>query len=104
MILFAAGLFAKAFHEFRELLEIETSAIAKPVWEITSGPLAEGATTHDFLKGLFGWSPDPERIRVLAYFAYLLPVAWLFFLPGRKVAAASVPERGGAVSEPAVGV
>ena len=79
LILFAAGLFAKAFHEFRELLEIETPFIAKPVWEINSGPLAEGSTLHDFLNGFFGWSPAPERIRFVAYFVYLLPVAWLFF-------------------------
>lgn len=79
LILFGAGLLAKAFHEFRELLEIEAAWAANPVWTITSGPLAEGRTLHDFLKGLFGWSASPERIRVLAYFAYLLPVSWLFF-------------------------
>ena len=95
LILFAAGLFAKAFHEFRELLEIEASFIAKPVWDITSGPLAEGSTVHDFLKGFFGWSPHPERIRVLAYFAYLIPVGWMFFrrpvaaLAGRQTAPVS---------------
>ena len=65
LILFAAGLFAKGLHEFRALFEIETSLIESRVWEITSGPLAKGSTLHDFLKGLFGWSPNPERIRVL---------------------------------------
>ena len=77
LLLFAAGLFAKGVHEFREFLEIESSAIAKPVWEITSGPLAEGHDVHNFLNGLFGWSPSPERIRVVAYFAYLIPIGWL---------------------------
>ena len=79
LILFAAGLFAKGLHEFRELFEIEASIIAQPVWDITSGPFAEGSTLHDFLKGLFGWSPNPERIRVVGYFAYLIPVTWLFY-------------------------
>ncbi|CAB4820308.1 MAG: iron transporter [Actinobacteria bacterium] len=78
LLLFAAGLFAKGVHEFREFLEIESSAIAKPVWEITSGPLAEGHDVHNFLNGLFGWSPSPERIRVVAYFAYLIPIGWLY--------------------------
>ncbi len=79
LILFAAGLFAKGLHEFRELFEIEAAFIADSVWTITSGPFAEGSTLHDFLKGLFGWSPDPERIRVFGYFAYLIPVTWLFY-------------------------
>ncbi len=82
LILFAAGLFAKAVHEFRLLFEIEWGFIADTVWNVTSGPLAEGSTTHDFLKGLFGWSPNPERIRVVAYWAYLAPITWLFL--GRR--------------------
>jgi high-affinity iron transporter len=100
LILFAAGLFAKAFHEFRELLEIESSLIAKPVWDITSGPLAEGSTTHDFLQGFFGWSASPERIRVLAYFAYLIPVTWMFFrrAPAVKVASPSPVAENAATS------
>ena len=82
LILFAAGLFAKAVHEFRELFEIEWGLIADTAWNIQSGPLAKGTTTHDFLKGLFGWSPSPERIRVVAYWAYLVPITWLFL--GRR--------------------
>jgi high-affinity iron transporter len=77
LIVFAAGLFAKAVHEFRELFGVE-GALAKPLWNITSGPLAKG-TFHDFIAGLFGWAPDPERIRVAAYVLYLVPVAIAFF-------------------------
>ncbi len=80
LVLFAAGLFAKGIHEFRQLLDTNTSAIADQVWTITSGPLSHGHTIHDFLKGLFGWSPTPERIRVLAYIAYLVPVSWYYFV------------------------
>lgn len=79
LILFAAGLFAKGLHEFRELFGIEWSLISDTVWNVTSGPFAEGSTTHDFFKGLFGWSPNPERIRVAGYFAYLIPVTWFFY-------------------------
>ena len=78
LILFAAGLFAKGVHEFRELFEFEGAWYSTPAWEITSGPLAEG-WTYDFLKGLFGWSSDPERIRVAAYFAFLVPTLWFYF-------------------------
>lgn len=93
LILFAAGLFAKGLHEFRELFEIESSVVADTVWTVTSGPFAEGSTLHDFLKGLFGWSPTPERIRVVGYFAYLIPVTWLFFRGG------SLPETTTATDE-----
>jgi len=94
LILFAAGLFAKGLHEFRALLEIEWSIVAHIVWDITTGPLAEGSTLHNFLKGLFGWSPHPERIRVLGYLAYLIPVTWFFYrdeLSRDRVAAGQVP-------------
>lgn len=80
LILFAAGLVGKAFHEFRELLGIESGWLIDPMWTIGSGTFAEG-TTFDFLKGLFGWSATPERIRVLTYFAYAVPVMWLFLRP-----------------------
>jgi high-affinity iron transporter len=78
MILFAAGLAGRAAHEYREFLGFgETGVLTRPMWEITSGALATG-TFHDFIDGLFGWSEDPERIRVFAYFAYLVPVLWCY--------------------------
>jgi len=78
LILFAAGLFAKGIHEFREFFDLEAAWYSAPLWQISGGPFAEGLT-YDFLKGLLGWSKDPERIRFAAYFAYLLPVLWLYF-------------------------
>ncbi len=92
LILFAAGLFAKGLHEFRELLGIEWALVSDPVWTITSGPFAEGSTTHDFLKGLFGWSPNPERIRVLGYLAYLVPVTWFFYRDAAPLPTSRVEE------------
>lgn len=83
LILFAAGLAAKAIHEFRILLAIQHGWLVQPMWSITSGPLATG-TLHDFLRGLLGWSPSPERLRVAAYFAYAIPVLWLFLRPVRS--------------------
>ncbi len=80
LILFAAGLAGKAVHEFRELVEIESGWLIGPMWNISDGILAKG-TTYDFLRGLFGWSRNPERIRVFTYFTYLLPVLWSFLRP-----------------------
>ncbi len=84
LILFAAGLFAKGIHEFREFFEFEASWYSKPVWEVTSGPFAEGTTTHDFMKGLFGWSADPERVRVLAYCVFAVSALWFYFRGAAK--------------------
>jgi high-affinity iron transporter len=78
LIMLAAGLVGKAFHEFREFFGFETGRlIAPPAWNFTNGPLASGRI-FDFLNGFFGWAADPEPIRVLTYFAYLVPVLWLF--------------------------
>jgi high-affinity iron transporter len=77
LILFAAGLAGKAVHEFRELLGMESGFLIEPAWTIESGPLQSG-TTYDFMKGLFGWASDPERIRVITYFGYLVPVLVAF--------------------------
>lgn len=77
LILFAAGLFGKFFHEYRELLGFESGWLFESTWTIFSGVWARG-TFYDFMKGFFGWSSDPENIRVIAYFAYLVPVAALY--------------------------
>ncbi len=77
LILFAAGLFGKFFHEYRELLGFESGWLFEPAWTITSGAWSSG-TFYDFMKGFFGWSADPENIRVIAYLAYLVPVVALY--------------------------
>jgi high-affinity iron transporter len=77
LILFAAGLAGKAIHEFRELIEWEAGWLISSPWTIASGPFSSG-WVHDFLKALFGWAPTPERLRVITYFSYLIPVLWLY--------------------------
>ena len=77
LILFAAGLFGKFFHEYRELFGFESGWLVEPAWTVTSGAWSSG-TFYDFMKGFFGWHNEAENIRVIAYFAYLLPVGWLF--------------------------
>ena len=81
LVLFAAGLAGKAIHEFRELIEWEAGWLISSPWTIASGPFSSG-WVHDFLKALFGWAPAPERLRVIAYFSYLIPVLWLYLRKG----------------------
>jgi len=77
LLLFAAGLAGKAVHELRELIGWESGWLITSAWTIETGFLAKG-TLYDFMKGLFGWTASPERIRVLAYFAYLIPIMALY--------------------------
>jgi high-affinity iron transporter len=93
LIFFAAGLVGKAVHELRELFGFESGFLIDPMWTVESGPLSkDGGATYDFMKGLFGWAADPERIRVFAYFAYLVPVLWMFLRPDRPGVAAPAAE------------
>jgi high-affinity iron transporter len=90
LVLFAAGLAGKAVHEFGELFGLHGWLI-DPMWSIGSGPFATGSF-YDFLNGLFGWVADPERARVIAHLAYLVPVLTLFLRPDRTVVAAAGPD------------
>lgn len=100
LILFAAGLFAKGIHEYREFFELEAGWYSNTIWNVTSGPLADG-WINDFMNGLFGWSPDPERVRVVAYFAFLLPTLWFYYRgasPASKAANTPAEASGHTVS------
>ncbi|MCW2922823.1 MAG: high-affinity Fe2+/Pb2+ permease [Thermoleophilia bacterium] len=77
LILFAAGMVGKAAHELREFTGAE-GGWASPVWDVTT-PLFSTSWFADFLGGMFGWSPAPETVRVIAYVAYLVPVLALYF-------------------------
>lgn len=83
LIFFAAGLVGKAFHELRELFGFESGWLVEPAWTVTSGPWAEG-TFYDFMKGLFGWHKEAERIRVITYFLYIVPIMTVFVRGPRK--------------------
>jgi high-affinity iron transporter len=79
LLMFAAGLAGKTVHEFRELFGFETGYLIESAWTIESGLWSAGGTFYDFMRGLFGWHANPERIRVIAYFVYLIPVLVLYF-------------------------
>jgi len=78
LLLFAAGLAGKAVHELRELIGWETGYLVSSAWTVDAGIWSAGGTFYDFMKGLFGWHANPERIRVIAYFVYLIPVLALY--------------------------
>ena len=85
ILLFAAGLLAKGVHEFQEVGAIPTAA--EHVYDVSSITALdpEASQTGEFLKGLFGWSPDPSIEMLVAYFAFLIPVGIAFLLQTRKV-------------------
>jgi len=82
LLLFAAGLAGKSVHELRLFISWEAGWLVSSAWTLESGLFASG-TFYDFMRGLFGWHKNPENIRVLAYFAYLIPVL-LVYLRGAK--------------------
>lgn len=88
LILFAAGLVGKAFHEFREALDLHAGGLIDPAWTVDTGIWASG-TFYDFMKGFFGWHAETEWIRLIAYVSYLAPVLWLFLKKGPTVSIGS---------------
>jgi high-affinity iron transporter len=91
VLLFAAGLLAKGIHEFQEVGYIPTAM--EHVWDVSSVTLLnpDESTFGDFLKGLFGWSPNPSIEMLVAYFAYLVPVGAIFLGRTRGVPATVNP-------------
>ncbi|TSA54113.1 MAG: FTR1 family iron permease [Actinobacteria bacterium] len=77
LLLFAAGLAGKAAHELADLVNWHSGWLVQSTWTIDKGVLSSG-TFYDFMNGLFGWHYSPERIRVIIYFAYLIPVMAIY--------------------------
>jgi len=85
LIMFAAGLAGKAVHEYRELIGWENGWLVQPAWDIKNGIWASG-TFYDFMKGFFGWHYAAENIRVITYFAFLLPTLYFYRKPVKSAA------------------
>lgn len=83
ILFFAAGLLAKGIHEFQEVGWIGT--LSEHVYDVSSVTFLnpDASTVGEFLKGLFGWSPNPSIEMIVVYFAFLIPVGWTF-LRGTK--------------------
>ena len=85
IVMFAAGLVGKAVHEFGEADLLPT--LIDPVWQVGSG---EGLVAR-IAQDVFGWVSAPSLLRVLAYWAYLIPVGVAFWRSNRTVVGAGAP-------------
>ena len=103
IIIVAAGLFGKGVHELQEAGAIDT--FLSPVWNVEGSAVFGHGHVADFLKGLFGWSPEPSIEHVAVWALYLISATWFFYFDGRvpfrlrafgrpSVAAAEAPADG----------
>ncbi|MDQ3645605.1 MAG: FTR1 family protein [Actinomycetota bacterium] len=85
IILFAAGLVAKGVHELQEVGTIGT--LNEHVWDVSANAALnpDTSTVAEFMKGLFGWSPNPSIEMIVVYLAYLLPIGAAFLAQTRKM-------------------
>ena len=99
LIVFAAGMLAKAAFELIEAMHIEAFE-GDSLWTIKSGIFANG-WFYDLLKGMFGFSADEATVaRVVVYFAYLVPVSWLFYFRGPSKPPTGRVATGGMATNP----
>ena len=81
IIIVAAGLFGKGVHELQEAGAFGSAF--SPVWDVESNAIIGHGQFTDFLKGLFGWSPDPSIEQFGVWAIYLVAASWFFFLDGK---------------------
>ena len=74
LIVIAAGVLSYGLHELAEGGVIPTTATA---FDITSWFDADSWYAA-LLRGVFGFRPAPNVLEVAAWFAYVIPVTWLF--------------------------
>ncbi|MCA1833120.1 MAG: iron uptake transporter permease EfeU [Actinomycetota bacterium] len=102
VLIFAAGLFAKGIHEFQEAALL--GSLKEHLWTISSSLLdPDRSRLGEFLEGLFGWHPQPSIEMVVAYFAYLLPIGYVFYqgtrgVPPIKPEASTIPATASAAT------
>jgi high-affinity iron transporter len=101
IILFAAGLLAQSVRSLHEAGI--WNSLQGTAWD-WSNVIANGSTGGNILRGLIGYQATPTWGEVIVYWAYLIPVAFLFFVgPSLRRSApdAATPPR--AEAEPAAG-
>jgi high-affinity iron transporter len=81
IIIVAAGLFGRGVHELQEVGVFDT--LFSPVWDVEANPVFGHGHFAAFLKGLFGWSPDPSIEQLSVWALYLTTASWFFYLDGR---------------------
>ena len=80
LIVIAAGVLTYGLHELAEAGRIPETAIA---FDISSWYDAD-SWYGSLMKGIFGFRPEMLRLEVAAWFAYVIPVTWLFLRGIRK--------------------
>jgi high-affinity iron transporter len=85
LILVAAGVLGYAVHDLQEGRVL--GGLHDLAFDV-SAQIPPGSWYGALLKGVFNFSPDTTWLQAIAYVAYLVPVMTLFFLVGRKRAAA----------------
>lgn len=96
LILFAAGLVAKAVHEFQEVGYLPV--FVEHVWNIEwANP--DNSTFWRFAKTLFGWDQDPSLLQVIVYLCYAFGVSQYFL---RSTKAPSKPVIENETADPAM--
>ncbi len=84
LILFAAGLVAHGVHELQEAGVVPI--LAEHLWDLNPEinpdgsypPMHEKGAVMIFFRSLFGYNGNPSLLEVISYWAYLLPVLWIF--------------------------
>ena len=93
IIVVAAGLFGKGVHELQEAGVLDT--LFSPVWNVESNPIIGHGHFAAFLKGLFGWSPEPSIEQLVVWALYLIVAGWFFYFDGRLPFSFRMPSRTG---------
>jgi high-affinity iron transporter len=79
VILFAAGLAAKAVLFLQQPLGLHLGSMDLAFYDVTSVHwLTNSSEVGKFLSGIFGWDPRPSIEQVLAWLALALPLTYLF--------------------------
>ncbi len=84
LILFAAGLVARGFHEFIEIGWLP--ALVEHVWDFNF-VIGESSTLGETLKALFGYNPSPALLEVCAYLAYFAVILFSLWTSHRQAGA-----------------
>lgn len=76
IVLFAAGLVARGAHELEEAGLLP--GLLDPAWDLGFGDPGSSVVGRVAAE-VFGWTPAPSLLQVLAYWAYLVPMALAFW-------------------------